>query len=89
MKREAGVLQDRVEPGAVGRRRKLPQKRVRREQDEQQEADPDHRLHREHARPQRRRQVAAESATAAPNSARMNTHRSIEPSWLLHTPLIL
>ena len=26
------------------------------------------------------------AATAAPNSARMNTHRSIEPSWLLHTP---
>src|SRR4030081_725444 len=26
------------------------------------------------------------TATAAPNRVRMNTHRSIEPSWLLHTP---
>jgi hypothetical protein len=29
------------------------------------------------------------AATAAPKSARMNTHNSIEPSWLLHTPLSL
>jgi len=28
-------------------------------------------------------------ATAAPNSARMNTQSSIEPSWLLHTPVSL
>ena len=29
------------------------------------------------------------SATAAPNSVRMNTQRSIEPSWLLQTPVNL
>jgi len=29
------------------------------------------------------------SATAAPNSARISAHRSIEPSWFPHTPEIL
>ena len=29
------------------------------------------------------------AATAAPNSDSMNTHSTIEPSWLLHTPVIL
>ena len=29
------------------------------------------------------------SATSAPNSARISTHNSIEPSWFPHTPLIL
>ncbi len=28
-------------------------------------------------------------ATAAPNRPSMNTHRSIEPSWLLHSPVSL
>ena len=28
-------------------------------------------------------------ATSAPNSARISTHSSIEPSWFPHTPLIL
>ena len=28
-------------------------------------------------------------ATAAPNSARISTHSSIEPSWFPHTPEIL
>ncbi len=29
------------------------------------------------------------TATSAPNSARIRTHSSIEPSWFPHTPLIL
>ena len=29
------------------------------------------------------------SATPAPNTASINTQRSIDPSWLLHTPVIL
>ncbi len=29
------------------------------------------------------------SATSAPNSARISTHSSIEPSWFPHTPVIL
>ena len=29
------------------------------------------------------------TATSAPNSARIRTHNSIEPSWFPHTPLIL
>ena len=60
MKREAAILQDRVEPVAVRRHREQPQERVRGEQDEQQEPDADHRLHRQHPRAQRRRQVDAE-----------------------------
>ena len=33
--------------------------------------------------------LSLNSATAAPNSDSMNTHSTIEPSWLPHTPVIL
>jgi len=38
---------------------------------------------------ERERQVPPNSATSAPNSARISTHKSIEPSWFPQTPLIL
>ena len=48
MEREAGVLQHRVQPLAVGRRGESAQEWVRRQQDEQQEPDRDHALNRQH-----------------------------------------
>ena len=33
--------------------------------------------------------LVPKAATRAPKSARMSTHRSIEPSWFPHTPVIL
>ena len=36
-----------------------------------------------------RGRLVPNSATAAPNSARISTHSSIEPSWFPHTPEIL
>ena len=33
--------------------------------------------------------LSQNSATAAPHSDSMNTHRSIEPSWFPQTPVIL
>ena len=36
-----------------------------------------------------RGRLAPNSATAAPNRARISTHSSIEPSWFPHTPEIL
>ena len=53
MEREARILQQRVEAHAFGRHRKHPLERIGGEQDEQQEADADHRLHGEHARLER------------------------------------
>jgi hypothetical protein len=35
------------------------------------------------------RQVRPKTATSAPNSARISTQRSIEPSWFPQTPVIL
>ncbi len=88
MEGQAGILQHRVEPVAVRRRRTHAQERVRGQQDEQQEADADHALHREHARAQLGRQVVAEQRHRAPHSDSMNTQRTIEPSWFPHTPVI-
>ena len=44
---------------------------------------------REHARAQRGGRLSPNNATAAPNSDRISTHSSIEPSWLPQTPVIL
>ena len=86
MDREAEILQDRIEVAALERRLREAQERVRGEQDEQIEGAGDPRLHRQHvglqASPADWRRTAA---TSAPNSARMSTHSSIEPSWLPHT----
>ena len=83
-------------PAAAGSARALDrrgieaQERVRGEQDEGEEPDADHALHRQHAGAQRRRQVARRKRRpASPNSARISTHSSIEPSWLPQTPVIL
>ncbi len=58
---EPGILQDRVEPAAVERRRVEAQERVRGEQQEGQEADADQRLHAQHASAEGGRQVAPEA----------------------------
>ena len=55
MEGEAGILQQRVQPPAVQRRRIEPGERVGGQQDEQVEADGDPRLHRQRPRPQARR----------------------------------
>src|SRR3546814_7648738 len=55
MEGEAEVLQQRVHLLAVQRRGVEPQERVRGEEDEGEEPDPDHALHRQHPGPQRRR----------------------------------
>ena len=91
MDREAEVLQDRVEILALERRRDRRRANgFEVEQDEQQEGDRDR-------SPARRARSAADvagtacarSATSAPNSARMSTQSSIEPSWFPQTPVIL
>ena len=90
MEGEAGILQDRVEPAAVERRRVEPEERVGGEQHEGQEADADQRLHAQHAGPERRRQVAAEHAPRRRRTAtRIHTQSTSEPSWLPQVPLIL
>ena len=60
MEGEAGILQQRVEPVAVGRHRDEPEKRVGGEQDEGQECDADPTLDRQHPGAQARRQVGPE-----------------------------
>ena len=69
MERQARVLQHRVQAAAVRRRREGAQERVGGEQDEQQEADADHALHRQHPRPQRRRQVVGEHGDRGADTA--------------------
>ena len=61
MEGEAGVLQQRIESAAVGGRRHEARERVRGEQHETQEAGGNGALDGEHARPEPRRQVAAEA----------------------------
>ena len=60
MEGEAGILQQRVQPVAVERRRRQALEGIGREQDEGEEADADQRLDGEYARPQRIGQVDAE-----------------------------
>jgi hypothetical protein len=60
MEGEAGILQQRVEAVAVGRRRHEAEERVRGEQNEGEEGDADQSLHRERPGAQRGRQVDAE-----------------------------
>ena len=60
MKREARVLQQRVQVATVDRRRIEALERVGRKQDEGEEGDRDHRLHRQRSGAQARRQIAAE-----------------------------
>ena len=60
MHREAGILQDRVEPAPVERCRIEPKERIGGQQHEGQEADADQRLDAQHAGPEHGRQVAAE-----------------------------
>ena len=60
MEGEAGVLQQRVEVAPVERSRIQPEERVGGGKHEDQEAEPDQRLHGQHPGPKRRRQVAPE-----------------------------
>ena len=57
---EAEILQDRVEVAAFERRVRQARERVGGDEDEQIEGAGDPRLHRQHMRLQRRRQIAAE-----------------------------
>ena len=87
---EAGVLQDRIEVAALERRLRQAQERVRGEQDEEIEG----RRRSTTAPPARcafsvAGRLPPNTATSAPNSARISTQSSIEPSWLPHTLVIL
>ena len=89
MDREADVLQHRVEvlpsTGAgTSRRNGFEVKRMK-----SRNAAAIQRLHREHDGLQRRAGCAPNAATSAPNSARMSTQSSIEPSWFPQTPVTL
>ena len=65
MRRERRVLEDRIEALAIERRRVEAQERVRGQQHEGEEADPDQGLHREHPCLEGGRQVAPEQRDAA------------------------
>ena len=53
-------------------------------------ARPDRALHGKHARTAvRSGRLPPKTATAAPKTARISTHSSIEPSWFPQTPEIL
>ena len=74
MEGERRILQDRVEPVPVGRRRIEPHERVGRGDDEEQKGHGDRGLHGEHVGFELGGRFVPNSATAAPNSARISTH---------------
>ena len=71
MEGEAGILEQRVEPVAIGRRREDAQERVRGEEDEEEEAEADHALDGEHAGPEARRQAAEQLLPQIPTPRRL------------------
>ena len=86
MEGERRVLQDRIEAAAVGRRRIDAQERVGREQDEEQNATAIEACTLSTLAFSVGGRLRPKAATAAPNSARISTHSTIEPSWFPHTP---
>ncbi len=90
MNREADVLQHRVEVVALERRIGKTQERIRRRQDEEKKCRRDPALDRRSTSAlSLSGRLAPKAATIAPNSARISTHSSIEPSWFDHTPVTL
>ena len=89
MEGERGVLQDRVEAAAVERRRDRAARTDWTWQDEQEKASAIEACTASTLALSGSGRLLPNSATAAPNSARISTHSSIEPSWLPHMPEIL
>ena len=80
MEGEAGILEEGVEAAAVRRRRNQTLERVGSEQRETQKATATHACTASTRARRRGGKLPPNAATAAPNSARISAHRSIEPS---------
>ena len=89
MEGEAGILQHRIESVALGRRGREADEGVGRGDDEYHKGGGDCALHGEDGARKSSGRFDPNSHTAAPNSDRISTHRSIEPSWFPQTPAIL
>ena len=83
---EARILQDRIEVAPLEGRRSEPLERIRGRQNKYEECGADEALHAQGVGAQPLGSERPNSATRAPNVARINDQSSIEPSWLPQTP---
>ena len=86
MKRETGVLQDRIKIAALKRRVDNAEKRIGGNKNEQMKGSSDPGLHCQRIGFERDRQISAKDGDQrAEQSVRMKTHSIMEPSWFPQT----